>query len=167
MEPGAAQMIEILPPDDQPFEADDPQFARILQILGAQKIPHVNAVTLSTYLNYLKAHLQLPCLVSGIESIGYFGWEERFQFGYGSEAEYKKLRQEYGSLKDEFELKALEGKIQPGRICWSKSGAPAMANALPSPCQSWKLWIKTQTTLFCSTITRSGLSIGVNLTTPT
>ncbi len=114
-EPGEAQMIEMLPPDDQPSEADDPQFARILRILGTEEeIPHVNAVTLSTYLNYLKAHLQLPCLVRGIESIGYFGWEERFEFGYGSKAEYERLRQEFGSLKDEFELEAFEGKIEPG-----------------------------------------------------
>jgi hypothetical protein len=113
-EPGDAQMIEMLPPVDQPSEADDPQSTRILQILGAQEMPRVNAITLSTYLNYLKAHLQLPCLVRGIESIGYFGWEERFQFGYGSKVEYEKLRREYGSLKDEFDLKALEGEIEPG-----------------------------------------------------
>jgi hypothetical protein len=113
-EPGDAQMIEMLPPVDQPSEADDPQSTRIMQILGAQEMPRVNAVTLSTYLNYLKAHLQLPCLVRGIESIGYFGWEERFQFGYGSKVEYEKLRREYGSLKDEFDLKAVEGEIEPG-----------------------------------------------------
>jgi hypothetical protein len=113
-EPGDAQMIEMLPPVDQPSEADDPQSTRILQILGAQEMPRVNAITLSTYLNYLKAHLQLPCLVRGIESIGYFGWEERFQFGYGSKVEYEKLRREYGSLKDEFDLKAVEGEIEPG-----------------------------------------------------
>ncbi len=70
---------------------------------------------MSTYLNYIKAHLQLPCLVRGIESIGYFGWEERFQFGYGNKAEYERLRQKYGSLEDEFELTALEGKLQPGQ----------------------------------------------------
>jgi hypothetical protein len=113
-EPGDAQMIEMLPPVDQPSEADDPQSTRIMQILGAQEMPRVNAITLSTYLNYLKAHLQLPCLVRGIESIGYFGWEERFQFGYGSKVEYEKLRREYGSLKDEFDLKAVEGEIEPG-----------------------------------------------------
>ncbi len=35
-EPDAAQ-IEALPPDDWPPEADDPQFAGILQILDAQR----------------------------------------------------------------------------------------------------------------------------------
>jgi len=111
---GDAQMIEVLPPDDRPSEADDPQFARILQILGAQEIPHVDAAPLSTYLNYLKTHLQLPCLVEGIESIGYFGWEERFEFGYGSRAEHKRLRKKFGSLEDKFELEALEGRVEPG-----------------------------------------------------
>ncbi|MEW5956531.1 MAG: calcium-binding protein [Chloroflexota bacterium] len=108
------QMIQILPPDIQMSEAEDPQFARIMQILGTQEIPKIDADTLQTYLNYLKAHLQLPCLLKGIESIGYFGWEERFEFGYGSKAEYESLRREYGSLKDEFELQTFEGEIEPG-----------------------------------------------------
>ncbi len=119
-EPDDAQMIKILPPDDQPSEADDPQFARIMQILGAdEEVPFVDADTLPTYLNYLEEHLQLPCLVKGIESIGYFGWEERFQFGYGTKAEYERIRQEHSSLKDEFELNALEGEIEPEWDMWA------------------------------------------------
>ncbi len=102
------------PPPLPPEYSFDEQERRINHVLDTAEIPPVDAVTLSTYLNYLEAHLQLPCLVRGIESIGYFGWEERFQFGYGSKAEYERLRREFGSLKDEFELKALEGELEPG-----------------------------------------------------
>ena len=91
----------------------DLQEERIKQVFNAAEIPEVNDSTLKIWLDYLEQNLQLPCLLEGIESIGYFGWEERFQFGYGSEVEHKRLRRKYGSLQDTFELKVFNGKIEP------------------------------------------------------
>ena len=44
--------------------------------------------------------------------MGYFGWEERFEFGYGSKAEYKRLRQEQGSYHDKYELRAFDAWVE-------------------------------------------------------
>lgn len=110
--------IEILPPDIQMSEDEDPQFARIMQIFGTTEIPSVDADNLQTYFNYLKDNLEVPCLLTGIESIGYFGWEERFEFGYGSKAEYQRLQKERGSYHDQYELKEFEVEIEPGWDMW-------------------------------------------------
>ena len=83
------------------------QSDRIRQIFGTDEVPDVTSNTVKIYLEYLQKHLSFPCILVGIESIGFFGWEERFEFGYGSKSEYEKLRKERGSLKDKFELSAM------------------------------------------------------------
>ena len=74
----------------------------------------VEAATLRTFFNYLKENLEVPCLLTGIESMGYFGWEERFEFGFGSKAEYERVRPERGSYHDQYELKEFAVEIEPG-----------------------------------------------------
>lgn len=91
------------------FEAQE---ARLLQVFEAEEIPGVDAATLQTYFSYLKERLEVPCLLTGIESMGYFGWEERFEFGYGSKAEYERLRKERGSHRDRYELKDFEATLE-------------------------------------------------------
>jgi hypothetical protein len=48
------------------------QERRIAGILGAKKLD-VTRKTLSTYLEYLKNHVEIPCQLTGIED---FEWEE-------------------------------------------------------------------------------------------
>jgi hypothetical protein len=77
---------------------------RIKQVFGVEEIPRVTRKTIGVYFEYLKSHLSCPCTLTGIESMGYFSWEERFEFGYGTKAEYERLRRERGSYHDKYEL---------------------------------------------------------------
>ena len=81
-------------------EGKNPQFERIKQVFGLDEIPRVAGKTLHIYFEYLKEKLDCPCMLTGIESIRFFGWEARFEFGYRSKAEYDRLRRQEGSYKD-------------------------------------------------------------------
>ncbi len=73
----------------------------------------VTSIKIKTFLEFIKNELAMPCILAGIESMGDFGWEERFQFGYGSKAEHREMRKKYPSLDDEFEIiEFLENKIE-------------------------------------------------------
>lgn len=110
--------VKIIKPGDPEFEqihaesGFEAQELRLLQIFGTEEIPQVDAATLQTYFAYLKDRLEVPCLLKGIESIGHFGWEERFAFGYGSKAEYERMRQERGSYRDQYELKDFAATLE-------------------------------------------------------
>ena len=80
------------------------QFDRVKQVFGTDEIPDVTPDTLKVYFEYLQKHLSVPCMLTGIESMGYFRWEERYEFGYGSKKEYEQQRKERGSYKDKYEL---------------------------------------------------------------
>jgi hypothetical protein len=82
----------------------DEQFERIKKVFAKDKIPSVSASTIKIYFKYLQDNLTFPCLLTGIESIGFFRWEERFSFGYGSKDEYEELRKKQGSFRDTYEL---------------------------------------------------------------
>ena len=92
-------------------EGENPQFERIKQVFGTDEIPRVAGKTLHIYFEYLKERLDCPCMLTGIESIRFFGWEERFEFGYGSKAEYDRLRRQEGSYKDKYELKEFDATV--------------------------------------------------------
>ncbi len=89
-------------------EYSDPQFERIKAAFNAQEIPRVTGETLRTYFEYLKENLTCPCMLTGMESIKYFGWEARYSFGYGSKKERERLRREKGSFEDKYELGTLD-----------------------------------------------------------
>lgn len=92
---------------DEEFAASlerDPQFRRIREILGAASLK-VTEQNLEKYLSHLKAHLTLPCQLTGIED---FPWEERYVFGYGSQQEYAELKKTRASYRDKFELLSFE-----------------------------------------------------------
>ncbi|SHN92547.1 hypothetical protein BHECKSOX_1013 [Bathymodiolus heckerae thiotrophic gill symbiont] len=57
---------------------------RILQIFETNEIPTVSDETLEIYIEYIKKNIICPCVLTGIESMGYFSWEERYSFGYGN-----------------------------------------------------------------------------------
>jgi hypothetical protein len=111
LKPGAEELI-------QAQTSFKEQEKRIKQVFGTEEIPSVKANTLRTYSNYLKINLEVPCLLTGIESMGYFAWEERFAFGYGSKTEYERIRKEQGSYRDQYELKVFEAEIEPEWDMW-------------------------------------------------
>lgn len=60
---------------------------------------------LEAFFQHLKAHLQLPCEVTGCED---FRWEEPYVLGGWSQAEYKRLKKTQPSYTDKYELLGLE-----------------------------------------------------------
>ena len=112
------EIIEVTPPSEVPVDYFDEQEERLRQVFGSEEVPSVEADTLRTYFNYIQENIELPCLLTGIESMGYFGWEERFEFGYGSKSDYEKIRDERGSYHDQYELNEFDGEIEPGWDIW-------------------------------------------------
>ncbi len=86
----------------------DEQCSRIQSVFDLDEIPEVNAKNIAHYFQWLKLKLRCPCILTGIESMGYFSWEEPYDFGYGSERDYARIRKERGSFKERYELKDLK-----------------------------------------------------------
>jgi len=87
----------------------DDQFDRIYKVLDIEDVEDeniavVNYENLEKYFSYLKKEIALPVVVTGIEDMGCFGWEEFYNFGPGSKKEYEKLKKKYPSFRDEYEL---------------------------------------------------------------
>ena len=87
----------------------DDQYTRIYKILGVEDVENensaaVNYKNLEKYLAYLKNEVTFPIIVTGIEDLGCFGWEEYYNWGPGSKMEYEKLMKKYPSFRDEYEL---------------------------------------------------------------
>ena len=74
---------------------------RVRAILGKGKSLGVGKGALLKYRKYLKAHLTLPCILTGIED---FRWEEMYVFGYGDQEEYEELKKTNASYTDQFEF---------------------------------------------------------------
>ena len=93
------------------FDEQDVRIAEILIdtiILDIDDIPEVSRESLERYFAHLKSNLKLPCYLTGIED---FPWEERYVFGYGSEAEYENLKKKQPSYTDTFNLINLDEEI--------------------------------------------------------
>lgn len=88
----------------------DKQTERILSVLGVNSENNavVNMENIKKYFDYIKENVEMPCIVTGIEDLGCFGWEEYYTFGPGSEKEYEKLKKKYPSYTDEYELLSLD-----------------------------------------------------------
>jgi hypothetical protein len=87
----------------------DDQYDRIYEILDVEDAEDensavVNFENLGKYLTYLKNEITFPIMVTGIEDLGCFGWEEYYNWGPGSQKEYEKLKKKYPSFSDEYEL---------------------------------------------------------------
>ena len=81
-------------------DVTDEQDERIKSILGDyEEMDHDDAVT--KYAKYLKANLDLPCTVTGLED---FAWEETFVWGGGDEDEYEEEKKTLPSYEDEYEI---------------------------------------------------------------
>jgi hypothetical protein len=88
----------------------DQQEKRLAEIFGSKEAPDVTANTLKIYLTYLKGNIELPCSLTGIED---FSWEERYVFGYGSKAEYERLKKTRASYTDIFEFLDFDEEVDP------------------------------------------------------
>jgi len=88
------------------------QSLRIKCVFGGDEIPNVSSETLKIYCEYLSNNITLPCLLIGRESMGFFSWEGRFQFGSGTDEEYRLKRKEEGSCKDKYELKIFDAFVE-------------------------------------------------------
>ena len=86
----------------------DEQSARIQSVFNLAEISEVTEENLDHYLKWLKGKLKVPCILTGIESMGYFSWEERYDFGYGSQKDYERIKKERGSSHEQYELKTLD-----------------------------------------------------------
>lgn len=95
--------------DDVGLDDDEKRIAEIL--VPGQKIdelPDVSWEMLEKYYHYIKNKLPEGMLLTGQDSLGYFSWEERFEWGHGSEKEREQCRQHQASYQDTFTLLGLK-----------------------------------------------------------
>ena len=78
------------------------QDRRIADIFGTQTVPKVTEETLAIYLDYLTQHLECPCQLTGIESLGCFAWEASYIFGRRRPKEYAQRKQHQPSYTDTY-----------------------------------------------------------------
>lgn len=90
--------------DPMPQEDLDAQERRTQAIVGNTRSPTKRT---RIYCEYLRAHLEQPCHVTGIED---FRWEEIYVFGPGDKMEYRRLKKTQPSYTDTFELVELSNK---------------------------------------------------------
>ncbi len=64
----------------------------------------VNKENLKKYMDYLKVHTKMPCILTGIEDLGCFAWEERYRFGERNKREYEREKKIQPSFTDEYKL---------------------------------------------------------------
>ena len=85
----------------------DEEWQRIAAVLGeVSEESHERCV--EKFYQHLRASLQLPCEVTGIED---FEWEEIYVLGPGDPVEYQELRLTQPSYKDRFELLEIEKEV--------------------------------------------------------
>lgn len=83
---------------------NDDRERRIEKILGPDNLT-VSLRSLALYRDYLRKHIEMPCIMTGIEG---FPWDEKYVFGYANEEEYETLKKDRPSPADIYELKRFE-----------------------------------------------------------
>ena len=78
------------------------QDRRLADIFGTHTVPKVTEETLALYLDYLTQHLEVPCQLTGIESLGCFAWEETYIFGRRRPKEYAQRKKQQPSYTDTY-----------------------------------------------------------------
>ena len=89
------------------------QDQRLADIFGTQTVPKVTEETLAIYLNYLKQHLEVPCQLTGIESLGCFAWEASYIFGRRRPKEYAQRKKQQPSYTDTYAFLSFEDAYDP------------------------------------------------------
>ena len=112
----------------QQFDKHDPHLADILRratleknhqdkrlaaIFGTHTVPKVTEETLAIYLGYLKQHLEFPCQLTGIESLGCFAWEASYIFGRRRPKEYAQRKKKEPSYTDIYTLLSFAEEYDP------------------------------------------------------
>src|SRR6266478_1336193 len=89
------------------------QDKRLAAIFGMQTVLKVTEETLAIYLNYLKKHLEVPCQLTGIESLGCFAWEASYIFGRRRPKEYAQRKKKEPSYTDIYTFLSFEDAYDP------------------------------------------------------
>jgi hypothetical protein len=89
------------------------QDQRLADIFGTQTVPKVTEETLALYLDYLKQHLEVPCQLTGIESLGCFAWEASYIFSRRRPKEYAQRKQHQPSYTDIYAWLNFEDAYDP------------------------------------------------------
>jgi len=89
------------------------QDQRLADIFGTQTVPKVTEEALVIYLAYLKQHLEFPCQLTGIESLGCFAWEASYIFGRRRPKEYAQPKKKEPSYTDIYTLLSVEEEYDP------------------------------------------------------
>ena len=89
------------------------QDRRIADIFGTHTVPKVTEETLAVYLGYLRQHLEVPCQLTGIESLGCFAWEASYIFGRRRPKEYAQRKKKEPSYRDTYALLNFEDAYDP------------------------------------------------------
>ena len=89
------------------------QDRRIAIIFGTSKVPKVTEETLAIYLGYLSQHLEVPCQLTGIESLGCFAWEASYIFGRRRPKEYAQRKKQQPSYTDTYAFLSFEDAYAP------------------------------------------------------
>ena len=89
------------------------QDQRLVDIFDMQKVPKVTEETLAIYLDYLKRHLEFPCQLTGIESLGCFAWEASYIFGRKRPKEYAQRKKKEPSYTDIYTFLSFEEEYDP------------------------------------------------------
>jgi len=89
------------------------QDQRLADIFGSPKVPKVTKETLASYLDYLKQHLEVPCQLTGIESLGCFAWEASYIFGRRRPKEYAQRKKQQPSYTDTYAFLRFEEAYDP------------------------------------------------------
>src|SRR5215510_14554375 len=84
------------------------QDQRLATLFGTPKVPKVTEETLAIYLGYLTQHLEVPCQLTGIESLGCFAWEASYIFGRRRPKEYAQRKQQQPSYTDTYAFLSFE-----------------------------------------------------------
>ena len=109
------------------------QDQRLADIFGTQTVPKVTEETLAIYLDYLKQHLEVPCQLTGIESLGCFAWEASYIFGRRRLKEYAQRKQQQPSYRDTYVFLSFAEEYDPydGLAVKVKRGADSKCFVLP------------------------------------
>jgi hypothetical protein len=89
------------------------QDRRLADIFGTPTVPKVTEETLALYLAYLTQHLEVPCQLTGIESLGCFAWEASYIFGRRRPKEYAQRKQHQPSYTDTYTFLRFEEEYDP------------------------------------------------------
>src|SRR5215831_16456130 len=89
------------------------QDKRLEAIFGTHMVPKVTEETLAIYFDYLKQHLEFPCQLTGIESLGCFAWEASYIFGRRRPKEYAQRKQQQPSYTDTYTFLNFEDAYDP------------------------------------------------------